>query len=398
MRFPLRPSVTPRSTKVVEADEVEEANGDSVEDVKARILFWRALFWLIMVFAVQTVAALSPELVENYYSQLIYYYLVRWLSVVNKFFPVAIGEALIALIIIWYIGWTFWYFGRVFRRESSFLDVIKVLLLQWAWLFTIFFALFLFMWGLNYQRMPIEERMDLERRAEGREEIINVGRRIIDGVNRNYSTREASSVTGASQMTIGHARLHQSIENAFQLEGMLGAASQGGFANPRPLYFSNVATWLDIRGVYVPYTGEAVYNERVLDCDLPFVIAHVKAHQRGYAREDEANFIAFVICIKSNEPYIRYSGYLHALKVLDFLAKSDVQAAEFLKAQAVPGAVADIKARETYWERSKSPYLATATNAITNIYLRANRIRGGLKNFSEDTPLIVNYMLSNPER
>lgn len=397
MRFPLRPNVTPRAA-AAEADEVEESGGDSVEDVTARYLFWRALFWLIMGFGVQTFAALSPELVESYYSQLIYYYLVRWLSVFNKFVPFAIGEALIGLIIVFYIGWTIWYFTRVFRRETSFLDVIKVLLLQWAWLFVFAFALFLLMWGLNYQRMPIEERMGLEQRAEGREEVIAVGRRIIDGINRNYTTRDVPLATGTSQLTIGHARLHQSIESAFQLESMLGAASQGGFANPKPLYFSNVATWLDIRGVYIPYTGEAVYNDRVLDCDLPFTIAHVKAHQRGYAREDEANFIAFVTCIKSNEPYIRYSGYLHALKVLDFLAKSDVQSAEFLKAQVLPGPLADVKARETYWERSKSPYLATATNTITNIYLRANRIRGGLKNFSEDTPLIVNYMLKNPER
>jgi hypothetical protein len=397
MRFfvPLRPNVTP---KVSADDGYDGEEGDSVEDVQARYIFWRALFWLIMAFAVQTVASLSPETVESLYSQTAYYYLARWLSAVNKFVPMPIGEFLFVGIIIWFIGFTIWYLGRAFRRETSVLDVLKVLVLQVAWLFTAAFAAFLAMWGLNYQRQPIEERMNLEVRAEGREEAITVGRRIIEGINRNYTTREAATATGTSSMTLGTPNLFKSIENAFQLETALGKASQGGFSDPKPLAFSSVANWLDIRAVYIPYTGEATYNEKLLDCDLPFAIAHAKAHQRGFAREDEANFIAFVVCIKSNEPYIRYSGFLHALKVLDFLAKSDVQDTEALKAQIAPGPAADVRARDSFGARSKSPTFSGISDSVINIYLRANRIRGGLKNFSEDTPLIVNYMLRNPER
>ncbi|MGH9799392.1 MAG: DUF3810 family protein, partial [Blastocatellia bacterium] len=310
MRFfvPLRPNVTPR---VSADDEYDGEEGDSVEDVQARHIFWRALFWLIMTFAVQTVASLSPESVESLYSQTVYYYLARWLSAANKFVPMPIGELLFVGIILWFIGFSLWYLGRAFRRETSVLDVLKVLVLQVAWLFTAAFAAFLLMWGLNYQRQPIEDRMDLERRAEGRQETIDVGQRIVAGVNRNYST-QATAATGNSVMTLGRPKLFQAIENSFQLETTLSAASQGGFSDPKPLMFSSVANWLDIRAVYIPYTGEATFNDKLMDCDLPFAIAHAKAHQRGFAREDEANFIAFLVCIKSNESYVRYSGFLHA--------------------------------------------------------------------------------------
>ena len=396
MKFfvPLKPNVVP---KVSAADDFDAEEGDSVEDIQARYIFWRALFWLIMAFAVQTVASLSPETVESLYSQTVYYYLVRWLSAANKFVPKPIGEILLVGIILWYIGFTLWYLGRAFRRETGLLDVLKVLVLQLAWLFTVAFAAFLLMWGLNYQRQPIEDRMNLDVSAEGRQELFDVGQRIVAGINRNFSTRDAASANGSSMMTIGQQGLYRAIENSFQLEPSLGTASQGGFSDPKPLIFSNVATWLDIRAVYIPYTGEATYNDKLLDCDLPFAIAHSKAHQRGYAREDEANFIAFVICIKSNEPYVRYSGYLHALKVLDFLAKSDVQDTQAIKAQIAAGPAADVRARETFGASSKSSTFAPIADSIINIYLRANRIRGGLKNFSEDTPLIVNYMLRNPD-
>jgi hypothetical protein len=353
---------------------------------------------MLVAFGVQTLASLMPETVETYYSQNFYHYLVRWMATVNKFVQLSLGELLIAGIIGWYVLWTFWYLSRAMRREASIIEVFKILFLQLAWVVSIGFALFLLMWGLNYQRMPIAERLDLEQRGDGREEIVYVGRRIVDAVNANYSTRELQLASGNSQLTMSLPKLNQAIETGFQQEAMLGAASQGGLSDPKPLYFSNVATWLDIRGIYIPYTGEATYNVRVPDCDLPFTLAHVKAHQRGYAREDEANFIAYVVCTKSLEPYVRYSGYLHGLKVLDFLARSDAQTAQTLKAQLLPGAAADVLTRETYWPKSRNESVSPVVNGIINVYLRANRIRGGLKNFSEDTPLIVNYMLKIPER
>jgi hypothetical protein len=399
MRIPIRPSVTPRSAAPPEPVEADTVETPAETAFTVRYLLWRALFWLLVAFGIQTLTSLMPEVIETYYSQLAYYYLVRMLSSGNKLVSLSLGELLIAGFIVYYIGWTFWYLGRAFRREVNLLEIIKILILQWAWLFTWAFAVFLLMWGLNYQRMPIEDRIpDLERRGEGREEIISVGSRIIDGINRNFTTSDAASATGQSKMTMSLPRLYQVIESGFQLESMLGKDSQGGFGNPKPLIFSRVATWLDIRAVYLPYTGEATYNDSVQDPDLPFTIAHVKAHQRGYAREDEANFIAFVVCIKSPEPYVRYSGYLHGLQVLDFLAKSDAQTAADLRSRIFPLAAADVNARDAYWAKSKSQTASPIAEAMIKIYLRANRVRGGLKNFSEDTPLIVNYMLKNPDR
>ena len=47
------------------------------------------------------------------------------------------------------------------------------------------------------------------------------------------------------------------------------------------------------------------------DYTLPYTAAHELAHQRGIAREDEANFLAFLVCIRSDDAYIRYSAYVN---------------------------------------------------------------------------------------
>jgi hypothetical protein len=70
-------------------------------------------------------------------------------------------------------------------------------------------------------------------------------------------------------------------------------------------------TYTHISGVYTFFTGEANLNVNFPDYVLPYTAAHEFAHQRGIAREDEANFVAFLVCMESDDAYIRYSGALN---------------------------------------------------------------------------------------
>ena len=52
--------------------------------------------------------------------------------------------------------------------------------------------------------------------------------------------------------------------------------------------------------------------------NMPFTICHELAHLKGYIYEDEANFIAFMACINSDNLFFQYSGYLN---VLNYVSK-----------------------------------------------------------------------------
>jgi hypothetical protein len=76
--------------------------------------------------------------------------------------------------------------------------------------------------------------------------------------------------------------------------------------------------------VYSFFTGEANINVAFPDYTMPYTAAHELSHQRGIAREDEANFMAFLVCIESDDAYIRYSGYLNLYDyVVSALYKAD---------------------------------------------------------------------------
>ena len=74
---------------------------------------------------------------------------------------------------------------------------------------------------------------------------------------------------------------------------------------------SELMSYTHITGVYTFFTGEANINVAFPDYTIPYTAAHELAHQRGIAREDEANFVAFLVCNESDDPYIRYSAYLN---------------------------------------------------------------------------------------
>lgn len=84
----------------------------------------------------------------------------------------------------------------------------------------------------------------------------------------------------------------------------------------KPSLFSPIMNFTGIAGYYNPFTAEAQYNAHLPATHLPFTIAHENAHQLGFAREQEANFIGFLLGQNSNNEDLKYSANWFALKSL----------------------------------------------------------------------------------
>ena len=82
----------------------------------------------------------------------------------------------------------------------------------------------------------------------------------------------------------------------------------------KPVFLSDAMAYTHIVGVYTFFTGEANVCTALPDYSTVYTAAHEMAHARGIAREDEANFIAFLACTASDDPYIRYAGYMNLLQ------------------------------------------------------------------------------------
>jgi len=358
--------------------------------------YWKGVVWLLIALGVQTGASLITEEVEAYYSQFLFHHTVLALSAVNKLAKgVALGEIFFALLAIWFGLWSLWYLRRSWRHETRLYNVFKVFFLQMLWVMSVLVPIFLALWGLNYQRMPLADSLGFDRLPTRAGELESIGLQIVSGVNNNYDLARGTSERPAPP---AREAIYKVIEQGFQSESLLGDASRGTFSDPKPLRLSRLTSWAGVSGFYIAFTGEVTFNEGVPSFDLPMVIAHHKAHQRGYAREDEANFIGYIVCVNSTDPYVRYSGYLYGLKVLEVLSKGNVDRYNDLLSRVNEGPRANLRERSEFWEKMKNSALSAVSTRIFSAYLRANRVHGGIKSYDEDVPLIIGYYLKYPQR
>jgi Protein of unknown function (DUF3810) len=400
MRIPWKIGVPMRPPVFIATGDGDDAAADDGNPFTTRSSYWKGTVWLLIALAAQTTASLMSEEVEAFYSQYVFYYITRGLSSVNKYVKgVALGEIFFALVAIWFGLWSLWYLRRSFRRETRLYNVVKVFFLQMLWAMGILVPVFLAFWGLNYQRLPLAETLAFDRTPTRAGELESIGLQIVSGVNTNYDlSRGSGDSTSVRPATASRDTIFKAIEQAFQSETLIGDASRGAFSDPKPLALSRLTSWAGISGFYIPFTGEVTFNADVPAFDLPMVIAHHKAHQRGYAREDEANFIGYIVCVNSTEPSVRYSGYLYGLKVLEVLSKGNLDRYNDLLSRINEGPRADLRERSAFWERMKSSLLGAVSRRTFSAYLRVNRVPGGVKNYDEDVPLIIGYYLKYPQR
>jgi len=344
-----------------------------------------ALGLALAVLGAQSLAGLAPPLVERYYSRGLYPHIGRGLSFVSQVVPFSIGEWLLILLLP---ALAFW-LARPRR--------VVAVLLRLVWLAGGAGLLFLVVWGLNYQRQPLGVSLDLGRREASAEELEAISRALVAGANRNYGEALGRQEPAeGSRLPMARTQLYEMIEAAYQAEPLLGEVGRGRYGPPKPVYFSSLLTRLGIAGIYSPFTGEPNYNAEQPDCDLPHAIAHEKAHQRGFAREDEANFAAFLVCVNAADPYVRYSGYQQALRVVGLLSRAAPERAREIWGQLGPGPRADLRARSAFWRRREGRVLGAVARRANDAYLRANRVESGIRSYDEVTAMIISYYLKYP--
>ena len=61
-------------------------------------------------------------------------------------------------------------------------------------------------------------------------------------------------------------------------------------------------SYADIAGMYFPFTVESNINADGPFFTIPATMGHEMAHQCGFMREDEANFIGYLACKDASRP------------------------------------------------------------------------------------------------
>jgi hypothetical protein len=163
----------------------------------------------------------------------------------------------------------------------------------------------------------------------------------------------------------------------------------GRYGKPKGVLTSLGLCYTGIAGIYMPFTGEANVNILVPDATLPSTICHEMAHQRGFAREDEANFIGYLACKYSNDADFQYSGYLLALiySMNALYAYDEASYYELVKTYS-PGLVRDLKYDSDFWKQFEGP-AEKAQERINDAYLKSNKQADGIYSYGRMVDLLL---------
>lgn len=257
----------------------------------------------------------------------------------------------------------------------------------------VLYALFVLGFGTAYHGSTLEDKLHIARRKVSAEELYAAACILRDGCEAelgDISYKFASS--SVMPWTLGEMseRLNDAYEKVYDTYPFLHRLR----SRVKPIMLSEPMTYTHISGVYTYYTGESNLNTNFPDYTLPYTAAHELAHQRGIAREDEANFVAFLVCRESDEPYIRYSAYLNMLEyVMNALYSADSDLYyDFLD-------MLDLRVRyemiaySRFFEKYRKTVVSEVSDVVNDTYLKAQGQQEGSKSYGRVVDLAVAFYL-----
>jgi len=250
------------------------------------------------------------------------------------------------------------------------------------------FMMFSLACGINYSRETFANLTGRELPPEiHREDLADLAELLIEN---------AAELAGQiplderSLFTIREIDVNAETRSAMERLGRQVPELAGFYPNAKPVIASRGMSMLNISGIYSPFTIEANFNNDMPDLLIPFTILHEFAHLRGFMREDEANFIAYLAGRDASAVELQYSVTLFALMhVLNEHREVAGQLRHTALLETIPEQVIrDIAANNVYWAqfRGRAAYLSVRAN---NAYLRANAQEDGVRSYGRVVSLLL---------
>lgn len=159
---------------------------------------------------------------------------------------------------------------------------------------------------------------------------------------------------------------------------------------PKPMLFPEILSIFNLTGFYFPYTAEANINVHMPQTEMAFTACHELAHTNGFMREDEANFIGYLACLKSPDFKLQYSGlYVALMQSMNALYRADSQRYFSLRKKFSPAVSNDLIQIQKYWVRYFNTPASEASNVINDTYLKANNLADGTQSYGRMVDLLL---------
>jgi hypothetical protein len=336
---------------------------------------------LVAVALAAALAPLPPKAIDRWYSAGVYASLQPLLTSMSNLAPFALFDALIAATAL---TWVVLASRDLVRGKRWWLSAVRIGARTVVWAAAAY-LFFLATWGLNYRRPRLGDTLPYDASAVNAEAAAAAGRLAVDMLNALHDQAHAVGWPGAGTVdTPLSAAFAQAMRDA-------GIPRDVVPARPKHTVFEWYFRRAGVDGMTDPYFLETLVSSSVLPFERPFVVAHEWSHLAGITDEGEANFTAWLSCVRGSPPAM-YSGWLF---LYSELARAVNRADRAALADALAtGPRDDFRAIRDRYARDLSPRIANAGWQVYDSYLKVNRVPAGAASYDEVVRLVLGVRLA----
>jgi hypothetical protein len=359
------------------------------QDRKVPWRFRLVLFGLgLATFVFQLLVRGRPEWVERFYARGLYPAVREFVGTLTGWTSYSIAEFLGIVVLLAVLIGVYRSLRAVARKRRSLRNAGAHAISKTLALTGLLYAVGMFVWGFNYYRQPflVTENLDGSAITVGELREVCIG--LAEQANRLRLEVEEDDA-GVMRTEDGDRAALRRAGVAFEVRGLEYASLRDGFVSRPKGLMLPVLPWLNISGVFFPYTGEPNVGMRQPVHDRLFAGCHEMAHQLGWAREQEANFVGYAACRRHPDADYRYAAAQGALKyALVALHRMDPDAAAAVRTTLGKGLERDWNATREFWKRYDTALGDTAMR-VNDIYLKSQGQQEGIDSYGLMVGLLV---------
>lgn len=342
-----------------------------------------SLFLGIQLLLVQLIAR-YPSFIEIYYSKGLYLYLSRFFRILFGWIPFSIGDILYLILGYLIIKSIYKSFKN---RKINFLKIISF--------FSIMYCCFHFFWGFNYYRLPLFKTLNIEKieySPSDLEEFANLLIGKINDIQVKITKEDSLKVT----IPYSKKQIYKKAQNGYTHLANIYPQFEYKTTSIKNSLISIPMTYLGTSGYLNPFTNEAQVNSLNPLINYPATTCHEMAHQIGFAAENEANFVGFLVSIHNQDLYFQFSGYYMALRyILNELYRLDKVKYKLIFEKINKGIIKNMIESQKFWQSYQNP-IEPYTKRMFDVFLKVNKQTEGINSYNLMVGMLINYNKQYP--
>lgn len=337
---------------------------------------WRAA--LVALAAAAAWMPTPPGVVERLYSLRAYAALQRPMTALSNRVPFALLDGLLVVVIGAWLALAARDLARK-PRTGLLRAAARIAVRTSVWAAGLY-VIFLLVWGLNYRRTPLVEKLPFDAQAVTPDAARSLALTTVEQLNALHDAAHTAGWPAAGAID---SALAASLARADREIGGRGLVTVG---RPKSTmldwYFRRAA----VDGMIDPYFLETLVSTALLPFERPFVVAHEWSHLAGVADEGDANFLAWLTCVQAPPP-AQYSGWLFLYSEVAGGLRGP--AGTELAARLGPGPRADLAAIRARLARQVDRRVFAVGQRVYDRYLKANRVQSGVESYGHVVQLVL---------